>query len=55
MSDNKKRKKTFHYTKQEIISEVKGFKSGGARVSVPSDWIGKQVKITYLGKKKKEK
>lgn len=36
------------FTMDEVKGTVKGFSKGGAYVSVPSAWIGKQVKVMLI-------
>lgn len=38
------------FTMDEIKGIVKGFSKGGAYVSVPSAWVGKEVKVTLIEK-----
>lgn len=36
------------FTTNEVEGNVKGWKAGGAYVTVPSSWIGKRVRITVI-------
>ena len=36
------------YSTNEVMTTVRAFGGNGAHVTLPKDWIGKQVKVTII-------